>query len=632
MSLSTIPLLPNVMLFPAVQGSLVFSQELRSVVAELNPDCIAVEFPAVFSEELDDLVSSLPEIRLLAWRTAPGAAYRLVCDPADARIEALRLARELEVAHYCVDSWQAGIEEPFPQLPDPAFTEATSWPEYIARCAASIPVPAATPRDRLIAARLHALSRIHQSVLFVGSFRQCQLMGSLLAAPANLPPRQEEVPELEVQSVGLTPRQLGLVLLEIPFVLHQFELHRGEQETRSGAILEGALDLLLRSAAATYLKEYDQEVSLTEWHALRQFARNLSVLRSHCRPHIYELVTAAKGCVDGDFGAIVLQQAEHYPPNDSSAEFLPMAYSAEDEEGDDQVARHGSLDLYASFDEDTERLQPAYAHPELAEIFFRFNRRPRPTVAQKEEWQRDFESGFTGICSWPPEDFFIEKLFRDLRTKALHQLSDGQSSSEEFTSSVLDGLDVRETMRHFHQGKLYVQRKRNLPGKVGPVVLIWRDLPLPGDDVWRAVLYAENSNESDIVVYTTPMGEEMVGPGITRIEYHGILSIYPARGLGELWEDRRLIHRIRQLVPGELTHARLLIAFSIIVSQEKYIAVVSPTPPDNALRDFARRVGRELLHIPAGSIGKDRLKRARQCHILRGHAAREWAGDYIPDL
>ena len=621
-SLDLVPLTEHLAAIPMEPGVLAWTTAARRLLASHRPDAILVEYPAALEEAILGLARALPEIRVLAWRSAPGLAWMIPGDPCDARMEAVRLALESDLPVHCIDELPSDPERPAPMLPDAVLAEKIGAAALAERILDGLPPAIPTAADRALAGRLRAIAGQYERPVFVGRLHRFGVLRSLLGNPnARLTePAIEPTPSHHFQP--LQGRQLGIALREIPWVAWQWEDFRSAHAPDESFGVTNALEGLLRRAAERYKLEFHEDVNLTEWRAISQFARNLALVRGGVRPRLYEITMAARGCVDGDFGAITLEQALRYPPNEGSV-FPPEELSEAD-------ARHGSLSLYGDFDGEQERLSPAYDAGELREITFQFNRRPRPTTFQKDQWRNDFFSSITGICSWPPEDEFIEKFFRTVRNRAFLQISENHSTSEEFSSSALDGLDVRETVRNWHRGKLYVRRERIPPGRIGPVILYWRDFPFTVSGLWRTTLYAENQNESDIAVYSTAPGREMVGPGITRIDYFGILSVFPAMGIPDVWSASPFAARIFSLIPGELTHARVLIAAGLVFSQERYVAVVGPQPPDSGLRQLARRLGKGLVYLPLGTFSKSLLKRARQCHILSGQAVRGWAGDYIP--
>ena len=64
------------------------------------------------------------------------------------------------------------------------------------------------------------------------------------------------------------------------------------------------------------------------------------------------------------------------------------------------------------------------------------------------------------MCSHVPEDERIEKFNDHVRNKALTLLREDLTVSEKFTVSMLDGLDVRETLSKWYTGDLYVKQIR----------------------------------------------------------------------------------------------------------------------------------------------------------------------------
>ena len=111
-----------------------------------------------------------------------------------------------------------------------------------------------------------------------------------------------------------------------------------------------------------------------------------------------------------------------------------------------------------------------------------------------------------------------------------------------FTTSLLDGLDVKETLRHLVENKIYVREERSVRGQVGSVVFIF-DEDEPSKDQaerfpWKITWLGEHDQESDMAFYATPAGETVVGPGISRCEYGGFVLSYPPWRMVDVWKDR----------------------------------------------------------------------------------------------
>ena len=106
------------------------------------------------------------------------------------------------------------------------------------------------------------------------------------------------------------------------------------------------------------------------------------------------------------------------------------------------------------------------------------------------------------ICSYPPEDLVIEDYGRFLKKKGKSILSEERSRVEPFTTSILDGIDMRETIRNWHEGTHLCAQFRKVQGDVGSVIVIFdedRDDRYPYMTTWLG----EHQNESDMAFYST---------------------------------------------------------------------------------------------------------------------------------
>ena len=68
--------------------------------------------------------------------------------------------------------------------------------------------------------------------------------------------------------------------------------------------------------------------------------------------------------------------------------------------------------------------------------------KPRPPRLQQDEWQMQWDPHRQ--CSWPPEDNAIERFRTHVKDTAMSLLGSDLARSEKFTTSLRDGLDIRE--------------------------------------------------------------------------------------------------------------------------------------------------------------------------------------------
>ncbi len=121
--------------------------------------------------------------------------------------------------------------------------------------------------------------------------------------------------------------------------------------------------------------------------------------------------------------------------------------------------------------------------------------------------------------------------------------------------------------------------------------------------------------------YSTAPAQGIVGPGITRCEYGGVLMSYPPRRLREVWSDPDY-----QLARSK---AELLLLAALDYSSERLIVHVAARPPRSLFKTLAGQLDRKIVHIPLGQLSPQSLKRIRVFHILAGRGKREVASEYI---
>jgi hypothetical protein len=200
-------------------------------------------------------------------------------------------------------------------------------------------------------------------------------------------------------------------------------------------------------------------------------------------------------------------------------------------------------------------------------------------------------------------------------------LSAENTRSEPFTTSMLDGLDLRETLLRWQEGRIWVHELGRAPGEAGSVVAIFdEDLDGSGFPYLLSWL-GEHEQESDMALYATDPTMQIVGPGIMRATYGGFMLSYPPGRLYDVWRDPDY-RRAR-------TKAEVLTLAAIDYSQEKLVVHLAAIPPSDALRSYAARQAKRLVHIPLGSVSPVVLRRIRVVHILAGREARSVAHRYV---
>ena len=189
-------------------------------------------------------------------------------------------------------------------------------------------------------------------------------------------------------------------------------------------------------------------------------------------------------------------------------------------------------------------------------------------------------------------------------------------------SSVKDGIDIRETLRNWHTGDIYVKELPPAKGKLDTIVVIFDE---DNDDkyVERTVWFAEHNEESTLTFYATDPFSDLIAEGIARCQYGGFSLLFPPRNIPSTFEIANKLN-IKKL-SHQLAYGAMLF------SEEKTVAYIATKKPDIKLRQMASKLKKKLIWIPLSSFSSETLIRLKKFHILNGHEVRSWATRFIGD-
>jgi hypothetical protein len=333
-----------------------------------------------------------------------------------------------------------------------------------------------------------------------------------------------------------------------------------------------------------------------------RYVRNLSLIERRLTPDLYSLVIAAKQTGGDEFALALAETAREYPHLPDNESLLRMGI----DEGD--VPGWGVAKMVTRL-------------PGQAMSWRNCELRRKPREVEKKRWLQRWDPW--SQCSWPPEDQRIESFQMHVRDQAKALIGADLARSEKFTTSVMDGLDMRETLRHWHTGDIYVKVMPPSRGSIEVVVMLF-DVPAdPRQYTHRGTWFAEHDEESTLAFYSTDPMKNLVGPGIAQAEYGGAFFLFPPRPIPDVWQDRRFDFT-------DTLEERLL-AGALFHSTERHVALVSPKPPPASWRRLARRFGRKLVHLPLRRFSGQLLESLRRLHVLNGKHVRSYAADFIRD-
>jgi hypothetical protein len=589
--------------FPVVPGRVEFAIELRKRLLGQQPRIVAVELPGFLAGAYQRALTVLPEISVILYNEDEDRAAYVPVEPADPFTEALRTAREIgaEVIFLEPDTNER------PHLPD-AYPDTYSVERIgIERYIESYRV---WPQARTEEVSAHAAAMAWKlqgadpeaTVFVVVSLNLLDPLLDAMETPQEPPPRPRKNWRFgeDIRLLNPHPDCLAEILVEMPYLQERYEFFRLEMKDQEKLSKPRVQIELLREAEAAYTQSTGEK--LGHWHRrlIARYTRNLAHVSGDLVAGVYDLAVAARSIVDDNFGWEVWQMANRYLAQHDSSEYETVRLSA------------GEIWL------NTKRLRIRRRLPRPKQKMMPTGLKPRKREKTPGEWAR--QTGGNAICSYPPEDLVIEEYGRFLKKKAKAMLSEERVRVEPFATSILDGIDIRETIRNWHRHKIFVRQADRLRGEVGAVVIIFDEDR--GDRYqYLTTWLGEHQNESDMAFYSTSPFDHLVGPGIGRAEYGGLLMTLPPRRLFDVWTDSDYDF-------AESKPERLLLA-ALDYSVERFVVYVAAKPPRSIFRSIAAHLNRKILYVPIGALSPLKLKKIRVVHVLDSYERRSEAKDYV---
>ncbi len=587
---------------PVIHGKVAFSNYLRDELLNKSYDCIAVELPPLAEEHVKNAVEQLPLIHAIVMQYQNDSCF-IPIDPCDTIIEAIRQGQQNNIPIQCIDSDLFPESSETPYLPDPYTIKSLGFDTYFSLCKKVLHKEAQKNvsknklhRERVMAQNLLELEKKHGSILFVCGMNHILNIEKLLFANA-FTDLVDPTPLCTVTSFPVNPDHLYFCLGELPFYTGLHEQSRMDifaerpdlPELIKKLFIETREQFVRDSTQAVQISPHKVQTALT-------FLRNLTYMHKRLSPGLFDIIESAKGVFGDVFAVKVLKAAKHYPyfnPEDDGTLSI----------GVDQIKtplqeRLDSRNLFADSNLEWKSLKL----------------KKDPLESQKKSYRYTWNP--YSMCSHLPEDDHIENFNSHIKKSALRQISALNSKSEEFTTSVKDGIDIRETLRNWHTKKLYV--KEIPPGRshIDTVVVIFdddHDEAYPHQTVW----FAEHDEESTLSFYGTDPMADLIGPGIARARYGGFSLLYPPRPIQNPFGNhgRSLAE---QLCYGACKN-----------SEDKNIAYVAAKKPGVRLQKIARKFKKNLVWMPFSKFSSETIQRLRTFHVLNDKDIRTIATRFI---
>jgi hypothetical protein len=623
-----------------------FGDAVRDLFLRIKPDAVAVELPRSIQTVMEKGVRRLPELSVVLYQNDKGETIYLPIEPADPLTEAVRSALEAQIPVHFVDLDLDTYPAYRDYVPDTYAARRVGIQAYYDIFAREV-LPALKKgpedlrRETGMAYRLQKLSAKHKRILFVCGLAHLEGVREAFFHPQAAP--LEKTRRTGVSLFNLHPDDLGEVLSEYPFLTAVYEYGRGERppepelskftvQKKLGVLTlmtggketcseEEALDASIRwsvnhmkpgpvdrqvvtlrlfdQASRHYRQDTGEDVYRWQKRTFFRFTRNYAFLENRLLADFFQLLIAARGCVDDNFCYAFWRLGAFYPWQQAQSSVPTIRMSG-------QMLLLGTRKIHIR-----RRLPRIKRRP----VFIPKKRRIKER--RPGEWLEGFEDPY--ICSYPPEDLDVENYGGFLKAKGAYLLSSDEAASVPFETTILDGIDMRETARHLHEGRIYVKEFKKVKGGVGSVVVIFdeTDERYPYLMTWLG----EHDQESDMAFYATDPAEHIVGPGVSRCVYGGFVMTFPPLRLADVWGDPEYAWARNKA-------ERLLLA-GLEYSMEKHVIYVAPSPPRSFIKQVAGRWGKRIVYIPLGQLSPVKLKKIRTLHILAGKDKREIAKDYI---
>jgi hypothetical protein len=654
---------------PVVPGRMEFAEEVRKAILAERPQVVAVELPATLESSFLRAVERLPELSVILYSAKADETVYVPVEITDPFIEAIRSAQEIGAEVFFVDPDVGDRPHLSDQYPDTYAVRRLGHTAYVERYRI-YPQPSSFELQRHaggIAWKLQSCDPLAEVLVVIS----LNLLDPVLDAMQQ--PQAEPLARVRregVQVLNLHPDCLAEILVEFPFVQSIYEARRygvrhkdeDSQSVPNEAHLERGALMLIAHTAESQEKDLDAIVQRTthhvDWHEQKdsettafdnlelavptpperfrfmdrqrlifrmfaeaerhyekstrekiahwqrrlfsRYSRNLALIGKTLVAGLFDQTVAARSIVDDNFAWELWDLGASHLHQKASSDLMTVNIS-----GEELWLNMKRIRLRRRLPREKARIRPLGLKGRQKEKF-------------PGEWAKELDG--RGICSYPPEDIVLENYGLFLKKKGKSLLSEERSHTEPFSTSLLDGIDVRETMRNWHEGRLYVRQFQKVSGEVGAVVVIF-DEDRENRYPWQMTWLGEHSQESDMAFYSTDPYEQLVGPGITRAEYGGFLLSYPPRRMMDVWHDPDYVF-------AESKPETLLLA-ALDYTLERFVVYVAAKPPRSVFKTVASRLGRKIIYIPIGQLSPVSLKKIRAVHVLDGHDKRRNAKDYI---
>lgn len=274
-------------------------------------------------------------------------------------------------------------------------------------------------RFQYMACRLHELLKTGTDVVLVCSAAHVNGILHFLDEP---PVTVDDSFVVPTRICAIGERDLLQLTPEIPYFMYLYELYRDLPVDREKWI------------AGTYCDASSALLAPDTITTIHQFAHSLALTDKELFPDLYNLVASAKYCEDDTFAYVVYELLKSYPPSENISSECSMLnirdYNFQ------PLAPSRYLSLKVSVFNDSPRIQKIrkkLLRNSCSTGYFRFTRSAE-SIREELEFMKYMKARFTAF-----------------------QYSEENYEVSEFASGFGEGIDIRETIRQKHTGRIYIR-------------------------------------------------------------------------------------------------------------------------------------------------------------------------------
>jgi len=617
MTNSPLYLSDRITLVPVLHGSGDFAIAVRRLMLEQSFDCLAVPLPPSFQPAVEQAIRQLPTPTAVlqqeqadffsSERETPREQARcsyVPIDPCQAVVSAIRSAISERIPRAFIDLETNHFEPPTATLPDPYALKKVSLEQFAAATLPSIPSPQSEQhRARIVhmGLQLRRLEEKHPRILAICSLTDWPWLRD--AYRERQKPLADDDAVTDPETYAVAPATLIFLLGELPFITQLYERARAELEDDENLSIDGIKELLL-VARDRYRDDFKRRARKITPHLLKQclkYLRNLSLIDGRLTPDLYNLIVASQQTAGDAFAVHVAETAREY----NLAKYAPF-----------ETIKFGIEQAQLPDKEIVSLDNRLPGHPM---VWRTLQLKRKPKKPEKDEWLMRWNP--YSQCSWPPEDEQIETFRAHLFDRARAVMGADLARTEPFTTSIMDGVDIRDTLRHWYDEKIYVKILPPSRGRLDCVVMLFDAPADPRDYPWRSTWFAEHQEESTLAFFASDFSKEMVGPGIGLSTYGGAMFIFPPIHIPDIWTNREL--------DFTTTLEERILAAACLHSSCPQIALLSSSPPGAGWRRLAQRYGKKFVHLPLNGFSDATIQQLRMVHVLNGKQVRSYAEHFI---